>query len=468
MSGTILPPPVPNSGNTRNPIRLLDSMGGSHVTNVPQLEVEDLSSWKDRFLVYLDGLEPYLLEILENESYVLISPASTSENILIKPKKQWSPKNRKLANQDKRLKSIIISCLLNDRMKVVIKCATAREMWNNLIIRDTKIAALRLKFNAFKALEGEKVKETYHRLEILLNELENKDVKIPHAEVNATFVNSPPKRWLGINQTPRANKVIKNDSLATLSTSKALISNTCFQESDLDVEEDTKSSSKLLANLNVEFHKRALLANQKRFYKRSGKDEGVTRVKAFMAITKDEPAVGKADAKSGQWVEITMKKVQRLLLMYDGNERKHVLDYTNIDLHYVEDQSKNLLSKFISHKQELFSCKSELIILKNTKAHNLSLQNEITRLNMDNKSLMNKVSDLKKKKETISSKEIMFTKEENSPSKTVPKVTFDTEFECYNQEPLPPLPKLSGAEPIGTSIDVIPPADLTQAYTILD
>ncbi|GJT35902.1 hypothetical protein Tco_0926321, partial [Tanacetum coccineum] len=259
--------------------QVLDSRGGSHVTNVPPFDVDDFSSWKDRFLVYLDGLEPYLLEILENESYVPISPASTFENILIKPKKQWSHEDRKLANQDKRLKSIIISCLPNDVMKSVIKCTIAKSMWNYLIlihkgpsdIRDTKIPALRLKFNAFKALEGEKVKETYYKLEILLNELENKDVKIPQAKVNATFVNSPPKKWLGMNQTLRANKVIKNDSLATLSTSKTLISNTCFQESDLDVEEDTRSSSKILANLNVEFHKRALLANQKRFYKRSRK-----------------------------------------------------------------------------------------------------------------------------------------------------------------------------------------------------
>ncbi|GKA04914.1 retrovirus-related pol polyprotein from transposon TNT 1-94 [Tanacetum coccineum] len=60
----------------------------------------------------------------------------------------------------------------------------------------------------------------------------------------------------------------------------------------------------------------------------SSKDEWVTEVKAFMAIVEDEPSVGKADARSGQWVEITMKKVQRLLSMTDGEERKHVLDYT--------------------------------------------------------------------------------------------------------------------------------------------
>nr|GEZ09113.1 hypothetical protein [Tanacetum cinerariifolium] len=49
-------------------------------------------------------------------------------------------------------------------MKSVIKCKTAIEMWNDFILahegpsdtRDTKIAALRLKFNAFKSLEGKK------------------------------------------------------------------------------------------------------------------------------------------------------------------------------------------------------------------------------------------------------------------------------------------------------------------------
>ncbi|GKF64275.1 hypothetical protein Tco_0187723, partial [Tanacetum coccineum] len=40
----------------------------------------------------------------------------------------------------------------------------------------------------------------------------------------------------------------------------------------------------------------------------SSEDEGVTKVKAFMAIAEDEPSVGKADARSGQWVQITMKK----------------------------------------------------------------------------------------------------------------------------------------------------------------
>ncbi|GKA01870.1 retrovirus-related pol polyprotein from transposon TNT 1-94 [Tanacetum coccineum] len=74
----------------------------------------------------------------------------------------------------------------------------------------------------------------------------------------------------------------------------------------------------------------------------SSDDEGSTKIRAFMTIAEDEPSIGKADARSGQWVDITMKKVHRILSMTDGDERKHVLDYTHVDLHYVEDQRKNL------------------------------------------------------------------------------------------------------------------------------
>nr|GEX96968.1 transposase, Ptta/En/Spm, transposase, Tnp1/En/Spm-like protein [Tanacetum cinerariifolium] len=125
------------------------------------------------------------------------------------------------------------------------------------------------------------------------------------------------------------------------STSKTLILNNYTQDSDSDVEEDTRSISKFVYDLNAEFYDRALLANEKRFYKRSGR-------------------VGRKG----------------------------------------------------------------------------------------------------KRKETISSKEIMFTKGENSPSKTTIEVTSNIESECDNQDPLPPLFKLLWVEPIGTSNNVTPQADL--------
>ncbi|GJY02642.1 retrovirus-related pol polyprotein from transposon TNT 1-94 [Tanacetum coccineum] len=324
--------------------QLLDSRGWSHVINVPAFDKEDFTSWKVRFLVFLDGFEPYLLKTLEDGSFVPMSSLSSSENPLPKCQNQWSNAKSHLANQDKRLKSIIISCLPNDVMKSVIKCKTAKEIWNDLILaherpsdtRDTKIVALRLNFNAFKSLEGEKLNRTFTRLKCLLNDLENNG------------------------------------------------------DSDSNVEEDQRTSNEFMANLNVEYHERARLENQKRFYKRSrrvgaarkpidksketyfacgktghfqkhcpskkistpsypssnnsfnkpkpytpsfnqtsshntgnhkkdykgkykglkaemadeesifSKDEETTRIRAFIAIAKDEPSVGKADVRPGQ------------------------------------------------------------------------------------------------------------------------------------------------------------------------
>nr|GEX49701.1 hypothetical protein [Tanacetum cinerariifolium] len=128
----------------------------------------------------------------------------------------------------------------------------------------------------------------------------------------------------------------------------------------------------------------------------SSEDEGVTTVEPFMTNAEDESSVGKVDARFGQWVRITIKTVQRLHSMSNGDERKHILEYTNVDLHYVEDKRKNLLNKFNSLKQEFSLCKSELIDLKNTKSYNTSFQNEIIRLNLDNESLKDKVSELKR------------------------------------------------------------------------
>ncbi|GKF83012.1 hypothetical protein Tco_0244668, partial [Tanacetum coccineum] len=112
-------------------------------------------------------------------------------------------------------------------------------------------------------------------------------------------------------------------------------------DSDSNIEEDQRSSSEFLVDLNAEFHERALLANQdivkykglnakidvltKKIDDMSkGKSdkglvaesfdcdeesvsfdgEGVIKVKAFMAIAEDEPSVGKVDVRLGRWVDI--------------------------------------------------------------------------------------------------------------------------------------------------------------------
>ncbi|GKA98656.1 hypothetical protein Tco_0826593, partial [Tanacetum coccineum] len=295
----------------------------------------------------------------------------------------------------------------------------------------------------------------------------------------------------------------------------------CMAKSDSDVEEDQRTSNEFMADLNVEYHERALLANQNRFYKRSGRvgsarkpidkskqscfsygklgkykglkakmvvltkriddlkngkskkgnnekgsskkglidesfdwdkefvsseDEGTTKIKEFMAIAKDEPSVGKADARSGQWVEITKKKVHRLLSMTDGDERKDVLDYTHVDLCYVEDQRKNLVNKFNLLKQELSLHRSELCIEKWT-CSKVTLDQLLFEQVPGN--IVKALGGIGKRKEKISSKEVIFNKVDESSSMSIPKIAY------------PPLLKLIRAKPAGISNSLISLADLT-------
>ncbi|GJU40060.1 hypothetical protein Tco_1193017 [Tanacetum coccineum] len=180
--------------------------------------------------------------------------------------------------------------------------------------------------------------------------------------------------------------------------------------------------------------------------------------------------------------------------MNDGDERKHVLDYTHVDLHYVDDQRKNLLNIFNLLKQELSLHKSKLCNLKNAVSINCSLQNEVIRVNLENESLKDEISDLKKviekwtcskvtldqllfeqvphnivnalggkgrRKENNFSKEVVFTKADEYSSEPALEITSDSETDCDTQEPLPALPMLIGAEPSGTSNNLISLSDLT-------
>ncbi|GJX91248.1 retrovirus-related pol polyprotein from transposon TNT 1-94 [Tanacetum coccineum] len=259
MSGTVPPIPPPRGTGTGSPsnsnVNRVDTMPNTETTNAsPTINVS--RSVDDDLLIpqLLDSSHKYGL-------FVPMSNLSTPVNPLLKRQNQWSNAESRPSNT-----------------------------------RDTKITALRLKFNAFKALEGEKVNGTYTQLKCLLNDLKINRVIISQSEVNVTFVNSLPRKWLSMNQTQRANNSIKNDSLValygkyhyeegliddiyasetqrfTIQTSrKAFIFNNHFQDSDLDVEEDNRTNNEFMADLNAKYHERALLANQKRFYKRSGR-----------------------------------------------------------------------------------------------------------------------------------------------------------------------------------------------------
>ncbi|GJZ37551.1 hypothetical protein Tco_0583742 [Tanacetum coccineum] len=127
----------------------------------------------------------------------------------------------------------------------------------------------------------------------------------------------------------------------------------------------------------------------------SSDDNDVTEVKALMALADEERvSASKESARNGEWIKISMKKVQTLLEMEDNDDRKSFLDYLCIDLNYVEEQRNNLMSKHRNLVQELNTCKEQLLVLKQAKLDLLTMQHVNTEILKENQNLRNELKEL--------------------------------------------------------------------------
>ncbi|GJX35869.1 hypothetical protein Tco_0247426 [Tanacetum coccineum] len=226
----------------------------------------------------------------------------------------------------------------------------------------------------------------------------------------------------------------------------------------------------------------------------SSDDNEVTEVKALMALTDEERvSVGKESARNDEWIKIFMKKVHTFLEMEDNNDRKSFLDYLCIDLNYVDEQRNNLMSKHINLVQELNTCKEQLLVLKQAKLDLLTMQHVNTEILKENQNIRNELKELssiteawlnssnkvnqciseqistQKKKilginqltkdtSSIGPKDPVFVKSSTDNSEVSitgsnkPKLSEAEDSTLSNHDtgkhPLPPLKKLTGAEPV--------------------
>ncbi|GKA91074.1 retrovirus-related pol polyprotein from transposon TNT 1-94 [Tanacetum coccineum] len=272
---------------------------GSQLNAAPVLEVENFTNWKKRFLCHIIGIEPQFENIISNGPFI---PMAAGQR---KPEGKWIADERKAANIDQRLKSLIMSVLPDDQMNSVINCLTVKSTWDDLIlyhegpsdVKESKAMDLKLCYNTFKFKKGESLTQTFTRYKALMNELVNNGIKLSKLEINTGFINGLPKKWLSFCQSLRNTNHVKDSELASLfaklkyeenlinsiyetETSKSLVSTTPlltaffstsivqdFQDSH-DDEEDTKSSHEYLNDLEEEYQVKILLAKSKRFFKK--------------------------------------------------------------------------------------------------------------------------------------------------------------------------------------------------------
>ncbi|GJY51746.1 hypothetical protein Tco_0442593 [Tanacetum coccineum] len=276
----------------------LEYMGGQ-LNVAPVIKANNFTNWKKRFMCHILGIEPQFENIIKNGPFIPMTAGQW------KPEGQWTADERKAANLDQLLKSLIMSILLDEQMNFVINCLTAKSTWNDLIlyhegpsnVKESRAMDLKLCYNIFKFKEGETLTQTFTRYKALMNELVNDGINLSKLEINIGFINGLPKKWLSFCQSLRNTNHVKDSELASLSgklkyeeniidniyetkKNKSLVSATPlstaffstsivqdFQDSP-DDEEDTRSSHEYLNDLEEEYQARALLAKSKRFFKK--------------------------------------------------------------------------------------------------------------------------------------------------------------------------------------------------------
>ncbi|GKA78602.1 hypothetical protein Tco_0785139 [Tanacetum coccineum] len=194
--------------------------------------------------------------------------------------------------------------------------------------------------------------------------------------------------------------------------------------------------------------------------------EEVTQVKVLIALADDELTVGKSHARNGEWVDITLRKVNTLLSMDEDADWQNYLKYINIDLKFVEEQRLNLLSKYNKMVFELNKCRDELLILKQAKLDAVTFQIQNTELRKLNHALQEQLKEEKKinEKWLTSSKRSSSKMNENEnlfvpasmsqvvneslePNETLNTPESSKDSKAESLTPLPPLKNLQGASP---------------------
>ncbi|GJZ21418.1 hypothetical protein Tco_0558457 [Tanacetum coccineum] len=128
---------------------------GGQLNAAPILEVENFTNWKTRFMCHIIGIEPQFENIISNGPFI---PMAVGQQ---KPEAQWTADERKDANLNQHLKSLIMSVLPDDQMNSIINCLTAKSTWDDLIlyhegpsdVKESRVMDPKLCYNTFKFKE---------------------------------------------------------------------------------------------------------------------------------------------------------------------------------------------------------------------------------------------------------------------------------------------------------------------------
>ncbi|GJR01649.1 hypothetical protein Tco_0524633 [Tanacetum coccineum] len=316
-----------------------------------------------------------------------------------KPEGQWTVDERKAANLDQQLKSLIMSVLPDDQMNSIINCLTAKSTWDDLIlyhegpsdVKESRVMDLKLpkKWLCF----CQSLRNTNH---VKDSELASLFGKLKYEE----------KLIDSISETKKKKSLVSATLLSTAFFSTSIFKPKLRPTKDFESKYNKVKAKLALLCSNASASKSSMIKNKGLIDEAyewdeeevSSDDNETTKLKAFMALADDENLV--VDKESSRNVECSIRKVHILFSMEDNDERKYFLDYLCMDLNYVEEHRNNLVIKHRNLVQELKTCKERLLVLKQAKLDFYTMQHVNTEILKENKNLRIELKELTEITET--------------------------------------------------------------------
>nr|GEV15768.1 uncharacterized mitochondrial protein AtMg00810-like [Tanacetum cinerariifolium] len=200
---------------------------------IPLLYRGEYSQWRERFMNYLEEQTEgeAMINSIQNDDQPLhviaqVSLAGNAQNAppALKYQKLWIAKEKKTRKIDRLARSLLIQGLPNDIYSLIDSNETGKDLWDALERhmrgseygeQDRKSAIL-YEYETFKAIEGDKLLDTYLRYLQVINDLKKCSYKKDNCELNYKFLNNLQQEWKQYATLMRQTKNLMDISIDAL------------------------------------------------------------------------------------------------------------------------------------------------------------------------------------------------------------------------------------------------------------
>ncbi|KAJ9561320.1 LOW QUALITY PROTEIN: hypothetical protein OSB04_006480 [Centaurea solstitialis] len=183
---------------------------------------------------FLEGIHPRITEFLHNPPFIPVKlipriPATPTtdeipEYYSPKPRKDWDENETELVDLASKCKRLLIMAIPNDIFESLDNCENSMNLWKELqkqleggvkAQKNNRTVCIN-EYHEFRAKDGESLKDTYSRLNVLINKCRRSGVIRSDEDNNMLFLKSLGPEWLHLTMSMRTTMDLEFTSLADL------------------------------------------------------------------------------------------------------------------------------------------------------------------------------------------------------------------------------------------------------------